>query len=86
VFTEFIKSDLSEDQILPVLRQLLPVLLAILGDQDVRITALSVDLNLNITLEPHGVDSCQDDLGFPSMCVRPLHGEGDASAVDQGGD
>jgi hypothetical protein len=35
VFTEFIKSDLSEDQILPVLRQLLPVLLNILGDQEV---------------------------------------------------
>ncbi|KAF9235123.1 ARM repeat-containing protein [Melanogaster broomeanus] len=32
VFTEFIKSDLTEDQILPVLRQLLPVLLAILSD------------------------------------------------------
>ncbi|EPQ60043.1 ARM repeat-containing protein [Gloeophyllum trabeum ATCC 11539] len=31
MFTEFIKSDLTEDQILPVLRQLLPVLLAILG-------------------------------------------------------
>ncbi|KAH7886300.1 ARM repeat-containing protein [Phlebopus sp. FC_14] len=31
VFTEFIKSDLTEDQILPVLRQLLPVLLAILS-------------------------------------------------------
>lgn len=31
VFTEFIKSDLTEDQILPVLRQLLPVLLETLG-------------------------------------------------------
>ncbi|KAI0756104.1 ARM repeat-containing protein [Daedaleopsis nitida] len=34
VFTEFIKSDLTEDQILPVLRQLLPVLLNILGAPD----------------------------------------------------
>ncbi|CDO77258.1 hypothetical protein BN946_scf184753.g8 [Trametes cinnabarina] len=34
VFTEFIKSDLSEDQLLPVLRQLLPVLLNILGEPD----------------------------------------------------
>ncbi|KAF8435647.1 ARM repeat-containing protein [Boletus edulis BED1] len=32
VLTEFIKSDLTEDQILPVLRQLLPVLLVILND------------------------------------------------------
>ncbi|EIN14253.1 ARM repeat-containing protein [Punctularia strigosozonata HHB-11173 SS5] len=31
VFTEFIRTDLSEEQILPVLRQLLPALLAILG-------------------------------------------------------
>ncbi|KAF9011181.1 armadillo-type protein [Cyathus striatus] len=34
VFTEFIKSDLTEDQILPVLRQLLPVLLSILGSAE----------------------------------------------------
>jgi hypothetical protein len=40
VFTEFIKADLAEDQILPVLRQLLPVLLAILGDEAVRAPAL----------------------------------------------
>ncbi|KAL1749221.1 armadillo-type protein [Schizophyllum fasciatum] len=31
VFAEFIKADLSEDQILPILRELLPVLLNILG-------------------------------------------------------
>jgi hypothetical protein len=36
VFTEFIKSDLTEDQILPVLRDLLPVLLNILGSPEVR--------------------------------------------------
>ena len=35
VFTELIKSDLAEDQILPVLRQLLPVLLSILGSPEV---------------------------------------------------
>lgn len=38
VFTEFIKSDLTEDQILPVLRDLLPVLLSILGSTEVRIS------------------------------------------------
>ena len=36
VFTEFIKADLTEDQILPVLRDLLPVLLGILGSTEVR--------------------------------------------------
>lgn len=35
VFNEFIKSDLSEDQILPVLRELLPVLLSVLGSTQV---------------------------------------------------
>nr|GAT57396.1 ARM repeat-containing protein [Mycena chlorophos] len=40
VFTEFIKSDLTEDQILPVLRDLLPVLLNILGAPEVH-TALT---------------------------------------------
>jgi hypothetical protein len=41
VFTEFIRTDLSEEQILPVLRQLLPVLLAILGAAEVRLVHLS---------------------------------------------
>ncbi|CAL1694900.1 unnamed protein product [Somion occarium] len=34
VLVEFVSADLSEDQILPVLRELLPVLLSILGAQD----------------------------------------------------
>ncbi|EAU92368.2 hypothetical protein CC1G_00587 [Coprinopsis cinerea okayama7 len=34
VFTEFVQTDLTEDQILPVLRQLLPVLLSILGSSE----------------------------------------------------
>lgn len=35
VMAEFIKADLTEDQILPVLRQLLPILLSILGAPEV---------------------------------------------------
>lgn len=35
VLTEFIKADLTEDQLLPVLRELLPVLLSILGSPEV---------------------------------------------------
>ncbi|KAG8968425.1 hypothetical protein FRC03_007367 [Tulasnella sp. 419] len=34
VFAEFIKSDLGEDQILPILKELLPVLMNILGSPD----------------------------------------------------
>ena len=37
MFTDFVKSELTEDQLLPTLRQLLPILLNILGDQEVRI-------------------------------------------------
>lgn len=36
MFTDFVKSELTEDQLLPTLRQLLPVLLNILGDAEVR--------------------------------------------------
>lgn len=35
VMAEFVRSDVSEDQILPILRQLLPVLMNILGDPSV---------------------------------------------------
>lgn len=48
VLTEFIKSDLTEDQILPVLRQLLPVLLNILGSTEVRPSALFFTTYLRI--------------------------------------
>lgn len=41
MFTEFVKSELTEDQLLPVLRQLLPILLNILGDTDVGHSAFS---------------------------------------------
>lgn len=34
VLTEFIRSELSEDQVLPILRQLLPLLLTILGSTE----------------------------------------------------
>ena len=36
LFTEFVRNDLSEDQLLPVMRELVPVLLTILGDSKVR--------------------------------------------------
>lgn len=34
MFTDFVKSELTEDQLLPILRRLLPILLNILGDQE----------------------------------------------------
>lgn len=41
LFTEFVRNDLSEDQLLPVMRELVPVLLTILGDSKVYRFALS---------------------------------------------
>jgi len=38
VVAEFVKNDLSEDQLLPVVRDLAPALLRILGAADVRLT------------------------------------------------
>ena len=40
LFNEFIRADITEDQILPVLRDLLPVLLNILGAADVSLRPL----------------------------------------------
>jgi hypothetical protein len=45
VFAEFIKDDMTEDQILPVLRQLLPVLLTILGLTEVRFITFPIVWN-----------------------------------------
>ena len=42
LFTEFVRNDLSEDQLLPVMRELVPVLLSILGDSKVRLLASSL--------------------------------------------
>ena len=41
LFTEFVRNDLSEDQLLPVMRELVPVLLTILGDSKVRLLTSS---------------------------------------------
>jgi hypothetical protein len=59
VFTDFIKSDLTEDQILPVLRNLLPVLLNILGSTDVcevfRMSFHKIILQVNCSIRPSRV-------------------------------
>jgi hypothetical protein len=40
VFTEFVRTDLTEDQLLPVMRELLPVLISILSANEVRPTPI----------------------------------------------
>lgn len=82
VFTEFIKSDLTEDQILPVLRELLPVLLTILGSTEVPLCLESV-LRVNpnaYLLVSFTANSCPHHLSVPSMRHSFVYGERSASA------
>lgn len=80
VFTEFIKQDLTEDQILPVLRDLLPVLLSILGDHEVRQCTLSrsrtnePDLNTLFFLATHATDTLTYHRGLQPMRRGSIHG------------
>ena len=41
VITEFVKNDLSEDQLMPVVEGLMPALLGVLGDERVSLWAFS---------------------------------------------
>ena len=73
VFTEFIKSDLTEDQILPVLRQLLPVLLNILGAPEVGPTVL-IDASPNEPVcQHHSALTRARTLSVFRQCVESLY-------------
>jgi hypothetical protein len=76
VFVEFVKSDATEDQILPVLRQLLPILLAILKSPEVRgqrFLSPIADYWILELLLAHQDKSCQ---GFLPVCRGAVYGEG----------
>ena len=59
MFTDFVKSELTEDQLLPLLRRLLPILLNILGDHEVQSVAaciragLIIYVNATASLSPY---------------------------------
>ena len=88
VFTEFIKSEVTDDQILPVLRHLLPVLLAILGSTEVwrliSVVVVVCHTSNTVSSSAHSVDeiSC----GFRVQPVRhgALYGERSTSPSGQG--
>jgi hypothetical protein len=78
VLTEFIKSDLTEDQLLPVLRQLLPILLQILGATEVTILTLIYVVLVLIFFcctATHCRHKSSYHLCFPTMRGSPVHGE-----------
>lgn len=72
VFAEFIKSDLTEDQILPILRDLLPVLLHILGAPDVCRQILSVVMTLNHSFQTHTAPTRGRTVSVFRQCVAAL--------------
>lgn len=84
VFTEFIKSDLTEDQILPVLRELLPVLIGILGSPEVSYARIHARTLLSLlhagTLRSY---ARAYRVSFPPMCYRLVHGQGSASSIGE---
>ena len=73
LFTEFIKSDLTEDQILPVLRQLLPVLLNILGAPEVRTVwsalVLPIETRYSNILPSRAPVHCPFSANASSRCI-----------------
>jgi hypothetical protein len=72
VFTEFIKSDLTEDQILPVLRQLLPVLLNILGATEVCAEAFFDFIGLKKSWQSHSPLTRARTISVFRQCVTAL--------------
>jgi hypothetical protein len=73
VFAEFTKSELSEEQLLPVLRELLPVLMAILGSPDVSIYS-NILIPLIRFAEKLGLDTSARALGVCTMRRCALYG------------
>jgi len=73
VLTEFIKSDLTEDQLLPVLRQLLPVLLQILGATEVmKLNPRVLRLGLTSALQQHTALTRARTISVFRQCVAAL--------------
>jgi hypothetical protein len=87
VLSEFIKSDLTEDQILPVLRELLPVLLTILGSTEVSRFPENRGLSVFGSLYALAIanDASSGSFRFPTMRLHIVYGKGAASSSSKGG-
>ena len=86
VFSEIIKSDLTEDQILPILRELLPVLLNILGSTQVRDYDTVADKHILSSCPAHAHYTCTIDFSIPAMRNDTIYGERTAREGSQGSD
>ena len=78
MFTDFVKSELTEDQLLPTLRQLLPILLNILGDQEVRqaVSLLRASHIEGDNTAPFPSDTRPYHFCLQTMCGVPVYGQG----------
>ena len=73
VFSEIIKSDLTEDQILPILRELLPVLLNILGSTQVRDYDTVTDKHIHSVPVQHTPITRARSISAFRQCVTTLY-------------
>ena len=89
VFTEFVRTDLTEDQLLPVMRELLPVLMSVLSANEVSPASIyCVDCHeallpvLLATFSPH---ACAHYICLSPVRRGTIYGQRPASAGCQGG-
>jgi importin-9 len=74
VFVEFIKDDMTEDQILPVLRQLLPVLLTILGSTEVHFCSLCLfGIHAHTNCQQHSALTRARVISVFRQCISTLY-------------
>lgn len=75
VMTDFVTSDLSEDQLLPLANTILPQLLRVLGDERVRSVSsgpsTASDVSASAILGRHKIAS---SLGFQPVLEHIIHG------------
>ncbi|EUC67058.1 importin [Rhizoctonia solani AG-3 Rhs1AP] len=72
VMAEFVRSDVTEDQILPILRQLLPVLMNILGDPLVGLASIRLDI-AERDLQKHAALTRARTISVFRQCVEALY-------------
>lgn len=72
VFTEFMKNDLTEDQLMPVLRQLMPALLQILGQPQVPPFRLRTSSACECPLQVHSAATRARTVVVFRQCVVSL--------------
>ena len=89
VFTEFVRTDLTEDQLLPVMRELLPVLMSVLSANEVSPASIyPVDyheMRLPALLATFSSHTFAHNICLSPVRRGPIYGQRSASTGRQGG-